>query len=390
MKIKRYIGNDTHEAIRKVKADLGKEAVILNTRKVRQKGFLKLFSKPLIEILAAVEEGTQHRESQMEKKANPIPLAVQNTLSKEKEEKINQLENKVSKMEGLLEKVYEQLQTMKPIDLTGQPASLEDSSKKVLDLFYNNMVKNEVDTDIAKEIMEEVKSKLGNVINMNDVAAHTYGKIQEILGKPETIQVRNDGKPTVVAFIGPTGVGKTTTIAKIAADFALNHKKSVGFITADTYRIAAVEQLKTYAEILGMPVSVVYSANEIIDAIEAYHDKDIVLIDTAGRSTKNRTQFDELKTLVKAANADEVFLVLSSTTSVKNVKDIIQNYCFLDQYKIIFTKLDETPVTGIILNVRKLTQKSLSYLTTGQSVPDDIEVANTDKLTKYLIGSIAK
>jgi len=209
-----------------------------------------------------------------------------------------------------------------------------------------------------------------------------------LLGKPETIKVNQDGKPLTAIFVGPTGVGKTTTLAKIAANYLLNHKKSVGMITADTYRIAAVEQLKTYGEILGIPVSVVYSPNDIRDAVSQHSDKDVILIDTAGRSHRNKTQFEELKALIAASGADEVYLVLSVTTSIRNCREILTSYDFLKDYKLIFTKTDEAPVQGVILNVKYITGKTLSYITTGQNVPDDIEVANIEKITKNLIGSI--
>jgi len=208
------------------------------------------------------------------------------------------------------------------------------------------------------------------------------------MGKPEMIGPPKEGKPSVIIFVGPTGVGKTTTLAKIAANYLLNHKKSVGLITADTYRIAAVEQLKTYAEILGIPVSVVYSASDMSDAVNQYSDKDIILIDTAGRSHRNKAQFEEMKAMVIASGADEVYLVLSSTTSIRSCREIISNYDFLKDYKLIFTKTDEAPVLGIILNIRFITGKKLSYITTGQNVPDDIEIVNVDKITKSLIGSI--
>lgn len=138
-----------------------------------------------------------------------------------------------------------------------------------------------------------------------------------------------------------------------------------------------------------MPVEVIYSINEINDAKDKYQDKDIILIDTAGRSYRNKSQFDELKMLVDASHADEVFLVLSTTTGVRNCRDILASYDFLKDYKLIFTKLDETPALGIILNARRLTNRNLSYVTIGQSVPDDIEVANIDKITKNLLGSIS-
>jgi len=193
----------------------------------------------------------------------------------------------------------------------------------------------------------------------------------------------------VAIFIGPTGVGKTTTLAKIAAEYSLNSNKNVALITADTYRIAAVDQLKTYAEIMGMPLSVIYSPGEVKDILEKYNDKDLVLIDTAGRSSKNKVQFDELDELLKMSGADEVYLLISATTSIRNSMEILKSYSFLKDYKLIFTKIDETSAMGTILNVSFITGKKLSYITNGQSVPDDIEVASIDSIVKNLLGSIA-
>jgi flagellar biosynthesis protein FlhF len=202
--------------------------------------------------------------------------------------------------------------------------------------------------------------------------------------------MKQDRRPTVAIFIGPTGVGKTTTLAKIAANYSLSQEAKVGMITADTYRIAAVQQLKTYAEILGIPVAVVYSPGEIRKAIEDFSDKDLILIDTAGRSHRSRPQFEEIRELVASSGADEVFLVLSSTGSMKSNREIIKNYGFLDEFKLIFTKADETPTLGTLLNARMMTGKCLSYVTIGQSVPDDIEVASIDKIASNLVGSIAE
>ena len=191
-------------------------------------------------------------------------------------------------------------------------------------------------------------------------------------------------------FIGPTGVGKTTTLAKIAANYLLNSKKKVGLITTDTYRIAAVEQLKTYAEILGLPLSIVYSPNEIVDAIAQYSDKDIVLIDTAGRSHNNKAQMEEISAWIEASRADEVYLLVSMTTSNRNLRELVKNYSFLKNYKILLTKFDESPVVGMIINIRLLTGMKLSYITTGQNVPDDIEVADIDKILRTLLGSLTQ
>lgn len=392
MKIRRYLGSNTQEAILKVKMDLGNEALILNTRKVRQKGLFKIFAKPMVEVLAAIDEDYAAKKEMLapkqEIKSKVVEKEpVEKSKPDEKEEKISELENKVSNMESLLQKVYEQFQ-FSSNKTTPVEQEKQQNLSGVLQLFYNNLIKNEVDDEIAKRIIDIVNEKKVENSSVNEIASLLQNIIAGMLGKPETIQMKDDGKPTIVIFLGPTGVGKTTTLAKIAANYALNHKKKIGLITADTYRIAAVEQLKTYAEILGMPVKVIYTANEIKDAINQYSDKDIILVDTAGRSHRNKAQFDELKSLVLATEADEVYLVLSTTTSLRNCQEILSNYDFLKDYKLIFTKVDETPITGIILNTRYLTNKKISYITTGQSVPDDIEVANIDKITKNLLGSI--
>jgi len=394
MKIRRYLGSNAQEAILKVKMDLGNDALILSTRKVRQKGIFKIFAKPMVEVLAAIDDSYAAKKElelsrQEERNQTSVKDVTEKKILDEKEEKIVNLENKVSDMENMLRKMYEQMLSGEEKTDGRKNDESQNSMTKVLQLFYNNLLKNEVEADIAKRIIDLVNKKTGGNSSVNDTASVLYNIIGEVLGKPETIKLRQDGKPTVIIFIGPTGVGKTTTLAKIAANYTLNFKKNVGLITADTYRIAAVEQLKTYAEILGIPINVIYSPNEIGDAINNLSDRDIILIDTAGRSFNNKAQFDELKTLAGASHADEVYLVLSATTSTRNSREILKHYSFIKDYKLIFTKMDEAPVAGIILNTKYLTGKSLSYITTGQNVPDDIEVANVDKLAKNLLGSIS-
>ncbi|MGI6669457.1 MAG: flagellar biosynthesis protein FlhF [Acetivibrionales bacterium] len=394
MKIRRYIASNTQEAILKVKMDLGNEALILNTKKVKKKGLLGLFSKPMIEVLAAVDEyAAAKSENDSLRRTDRTSAAMSSTAVKtyheEKDEKIADLENKVKNIEEILQKLCQQARIGggKPSEKTASP---DVRMRRVMaaDVLCNNLIKKEVDPDIAKRIVNATIERIGGNYGMNDIAAKLYTIISGLLGRPETIKPGADGKPTVIMFVGPTGVGKTTTLAKLAANYLLDQKKSIGLITADTYRIAAVEQLRTYAEILGIPITVVYTPEEIKEAINLHQDKDMILIDTAGRSHKNKEQFEELKTLVTAADADEIYLVLSAATSNSNCKEILKSYSFLQNYKLIFTKTDEAPMPGIILNARYLTGKSLSYITTGQSVPDDIEVADIDKITKNLIGSI--
>lgn len=394
MKIRRYIASNAQEAILKVKMDLGNEALILNTKRVKRKGLLGLLSKPMIEVLAAVDEYNPVRIEgdsirQADKKESTLSAPGGKIYPDEKEEKIVNLENKIKNMEEALQKLCRQAKIdIKPAE---RPAPPDTSQRRVMaaDAFCNNLIKKEVDPDIARRVVNATVERLGVNCGTSDIAAKLYGIIAGLLGKPETIKPGVDGNPAVIMFVGPTGVGKTTTLAKIAANYLLDQKKSIGLITADTYRIAAVEQLKTYAEILNIPITVVYTPAEIKEAIGLYADKDMILIDTAGRSHKNKAQFEELKALIMAADADEIYLVLSATTSSSNCREILKSYSFLTNYKLIFTKTDEAPAPGIILNARYLTGKNLSYITTGQSVPDDIEIANIDKITKNLMGSIS-
>jgi flagellar biosynthesis protein FlhF len=181
-------------------------------------------------------------------------------------------------------------------------------------------------------------------------------------------------------------VGKTTTIAKIASLFSLNYGKDVALITSDTYRIAAVEQLRTYANILGIPIKVVYSREEMMEAIDFFSDKELVLIDTAGRSYKNQEHQQELKELLEAVSDKEVFLALSVATKYKDMLKMVNIYKAMTEFRVIFTKLDETVSYGNIFNIRKATGVRLSYITFGQNVPDDISEINPHEIAKSLLG----
>ena len=192
-------------------------------------------------------------------------------------------------------------------------------------------------------------------------------------------------KRKIAALLGPTGVGKTTTLAKIAAQCVLEKGVSTAFITADTYRISAVEQLKTYADILGLPIAIVYTPDELKEAIQKFRQKQLILIDTAGRSQHNRRQMAELKEFLAVNQNIEKYLVLSATTKNEDAKDIIDKFSVCKPDKVIFTKTDETKSLGIILNILRRKEMRLSYLTNGQSVPDDIVPAEAGKLAELFL-----
>ncbi|NLN64281.1 MAG: flagellar biosynthesis protein FlhF [Clostridiaceae bacterium] len=424
MRIRRYTGKDAQEAMLKVKMDLGSEAIILSTRKVRKKGIAGLFSKPLTEVLAAIDEDYGNKKVVTEPVKKPrTGLTTYNRTGELQPEdnRVESLESRMKQMEIMLESIYNSVgkgQNKNPDTQKkeaenreayeasathaakenrtafskqkieqGQEAGKRINSKdsEALALFRRNLADNDIEPLIIDKMVDKITQFVQNPESYEEIALVAEKILVKVLGQPQGIQFREDQRPTVVLFIGPTGVGKTTTLAKIAADYSLNHPKKVGLITADTYRIAAVEQLKTYAEILNIPVSVIYSPQEVEEAILEHEDKDLILIDTAGRSHKNAVQFSELKMLVSAAKADEVYLVLNASMGRAACRDIIAQYSFLQKYKLLFTKLDEAVVPGMILNVRYATGRQLSYTTAGQSVPDDIEIANIEAIVKNMI-----
>jgi len=373
MKIRRYMANNMQEAIQKVKMDLGSDAVILNTRKVKRPGFLSFLRTPLVEVLASVEE-EENEVRNLKDVPNP---------------KVEELESKVKGLETMLDKIYQQMSDMQKnaSTVSTRTTEKEDTTSRIYKVFIDNMKLNDVEDSVIDEILRSLKEQgIDNNSNVNEVFAIFKKEVVKRLGQSEEIKVDNS-KPKVIMFLGPTGVGKTTTLAKIAANFMIKEGKKVGLITADTYRIAAVEQLKTYSEIMGTPITVIYSPKEMKDAIKKNSEADLILIDTPGKSHKNKKHFDEIKEIYKAAEPDEAYLLISATTKPKDCKDLINAYSFIDKYKLIFTKIDETSSLGVLLNVRELTGKPLSYVTTGQSVPDDIEVADVETISKKLLGN---
>ncbi len=191
----------------------------------------------------------------------------------------------------------------------------------------------------------------------------------------------------IVNFVGPTGVGKTTTIAKLAANAVLQEKKKVAFITTDTYRIAAIEQLKTYAELLQIPLEVVYEEENFKNAIANFSDYDLIFIDTAGRNYREKRYIEELKNMFGNAKGIFTYLVLSISMKEQDMKIIANNFLNMDFDQFIFTKADETNAYGVIYNMICHYQIGVSYITTGQDVPDDIIKATPENIANYLVGN---
>ena len=251
--------------------------------------------------------------------------------------------------------------------------------------YFDILISNEVNQKYAIEIMEKATELYtGRNLEFSQCFEQV---ILDYLGEDvQPIEV-TPGQRKIVLFVGPTGVGKTTTLAKLAAGFAIEDGKKVGLITSDTYRIAAVDQLRVYAEILGIPMSVIYSPKDISGALEEHKDRDIILIDTAGRSIKDESHEKEIKEIIEYGNIHDIYLVISANSSYQGCLDILNSYEFLGEYKLIFTKIDEITTYGSIINCKLISRRPLSYITTGQNVPVDIEIANIHKIKDLLMGS---
>ena len=386
MIIKKFQASTEQEAVLMAKEEMGSNAVVLNIKSTKQRGLKKLFKKDVVEITAALEE----KQTTSSIPSSRINVAVAEDTPEE-EKQPPAIEEKLDNLQSMLES------RMKEMDAENRDKpELKDKKEEknvnfsFLQLVYNQMLENEVDEKYANQIIGEIESSIKKESNLDSILSGIYQKIVLKLGIPHEISLK-EGEPALVFFVGPTGVGKTTTIAKIASDFKLEKKAKVAMITSDTYRIAAVEQLRTYANILDIPLQVVYTIEELNHAIELFKDYDLILVDTAGRSHKNKEQCREIQHLVNDCTLlqgmrREIFLVLSAATKYKDLLNIVDVYSQMGKYSIIFTKLDETSALGNILNIRLNTSADISYVTSGQTVPDDISILDAQKLAKHLLG----
>lgn len=381
MKVKRYIAKDVQEAMIKVKSELGRDAIILHTRKIKKPGLGGFLKKPLFEVVAAVD--SKNRDDNRFINSPKQNLVRQRAFSDNEVLNIHQngiqdvytINSEISSIKSLLKNVLNKID--------GEPKSEVPS---ILQKYEEIFEEKNVIKSVSDKILSIVSRQI-SISDKNDQSIKNAIKIilKDYLGNPFVVD-NNSTKQNVIFFVGPTGVGKTTTIAKLAAKQTIMNNKSVALITSDTYRIAAVDQLRTYSEILNVPITVIYEQNELKDAMEKYCDKDFIFIDTAGRNHKNEELLTELKSLISIVDSPTVFLLLSLTTSYKDMKAIIESYQFLDYYSLLFTKIDEASSLGNILNAKFLSSMPLSYVTTGQSVPDDIELIDIDKIVNSFVG----
>ena len=406
MIIKKYTGKTEAEATEAAKKELGSGLVIMNVREVKKKGLFAFLSPKQIEITAALEEENPQKPQYgsitrtMDALAENRNLSVRNSTEN--------IEKKLDSLQTLLESQLNSRQatgeeTGTPRETVSEEKEKKDSEAetpekkeeaqnpeqdKFIRLLYNKMLDNEMDEKYVNSILEDASKTKKADLPFDYLLANIYQKMVLKFGKSEGITPSADG-PRIVLFIGPTGVGKTTTIAKLAGKYCVEDKKKVALLTADTYRIAAAEQLRTYANILETPFRVIYTPEELQTAVKDYWDCDYIFIDTAGRSHQNADQLEKMKEMVGALKDPgnyHVFLVLSATTKYRDLQRIADCYGKIADYELIFTKLDETEAVGNLLNMKLYTGAPVAYVTCGQNVPDDMEVFNPQKTVKQILG----
>jgi flagellar biosynthesis protein FlhF len=390
MKIKKFTGISLKEATELMKTELGESAIILNTKNIVEEET----GNTLYEITAAIDEE---------------PIITNNNSNKAVIPELNTLEN--------LRRIAEKFQNIRDnnldnskaekgieiIDLKSDIDSVKDTLVEIADRlkydkipelpaklkqYYDILISNEIEDKFAREIVFNVYEN----ISLKDTNDDNYIRnllIKEISDKivlaPNLKISKNTSK--VIAFIGPTGVGKTTTLCKIAAICKFFNHYNIAIVSIDTYRLAAIDQLKTFTDIANISLDIAYDSTELKNMIEKHRDKDIIFIDTVGRSPNNQDHLSELKRLLESISADEVHLIISANTSLSSMKEIVKNFGILMPNRLIFSKVDEAINFGNIINLINFSHLPISYLTTGQVIPDDIEVADKNKLAGLVIKS---
>jgi flagellar biosynthesis protein FlhF len=406
MRVDRHIefeADNDAEAVRIARERLGREAVILSTRMVKRGGFLGMFRRRALLVSAGVLEpdpGEEQRENRDRVAAfqqmlearravstplyapayppmglvegplapplspspsrRPVAVAVRAEAAPERSA-ADGIGAEVAELRAMLASVLER------IDGPAEESGGDPEEERLL--------RNEVDPRIARALVEEYRRKPS--VPFRD---HLASKIPVSASDP----FRALGGRCVM-FVGPTGVGKTTSIAKLAAIHSLWEGKRVALITADTYRIAAVEQLRTYAKILGIPMEVVFQPEEIDGALRRHAEADLILLDTAGRSHRDQRRMDELKLLHERFRPDAVHLVIASNIKYRDMLDVIDRMGVVPLHSLLFTKVDETATFGPLLNAVLDFRLPVSFLTVGQGVPNDIEVARSDRIAGLVL-----
>jgi flagellar biosynthesis protein FlhF len=374
MRSKTYRAKTMKEALTRVRRDLGGDAVILAAREVRRRRLLGLGSRALVEVTAAdtmPPEVTVTTVPGADRAGSAAaPAAAPTALHARFGEQLSRLHTMVETLsrQGRIDHLLP--------DLPGELVPI-----------YSELIEADVPEVLTRRLVRYVSESLepDQFEHHESIRAALCEAVAQCIPVAPPIQAVV-GTRRVVALVGPTGVGKTTTVAKLAANFKLAHGVRVGLITVDTYRIAAVEQLKTYAEIIDLPLAVVNDPGEMSRALDELGPVDLVFIDTAGRSPRDEVKIRELAEFLLQARPDEVHLVLSAVAGQRSLRAAVERFAMVQVDRLILTKLDEADSLGGVLAVLGMSSRPVSYLTTGQAVPDDIEPADRMRLARLILG----
>ncbi|MGG1616894.1 flagellar biosynthesis protein FlhF [Paenibacillus sp. NRS-1782] len=457
MRVKRYVVDTMPEAMMQIRGDFGTDAVILSTKEMKIGGFMGMFGKKKIEVVAAVEEQQLQKPRRVqpsqqqsveafppmnapEQQEVPSSPVVPRQAAPEAYRRVTQMTN--SSKEGLADLLAGSEQAASSIERSSYEAGYNVETEK--EVFTNKLFKLPSEASLPDKIgaeenqallheLREMKAMMTR-ISRNSVMENTwpeplqkicermleqeverdllehwlervYERRSEHPSDPESFDWEHALRAEVAGFIrerldkgiskdtkivyvaGPTGVGKTTTIAKLAAEQLFKHQRKVGFITSDTYRISAVEQLRTYATILNVPLEVVQSPGDVHRAIQRLEHCDLILMDTAGRNYRNELLVSELQSLLSPIKESETYLVLSLTSKSKDMLNITGHFSKFGLGKVVFTKMDETGSCGGMFNLLHQFPMQLAYITNGQNVPDDLLHPDTEMVTNLLFGT---
>ena len=386
MNLKTFYGRTMAEALSEVKRQFGPHAVILNTRTVSGTGLLGLGEKPRTEITAAPPAAhlpDTKRQPMLEQRsrrtlcadgdAKQVPPPKEDGNTSDSQALLSEVGALRSIVMGLVEETRRDRAAKMPSELYE---------------YYCRLSKAEIADEIAQRLLQEVRDALDEeqLRNPKAVRIKLAKAVAAMLPMAGPIRVARTNAPTIIALVGPTGVGKTTTVAKLAANLCLREHRRVGLITIDTYRIAAVEQLKTYAQIIDVPLEVVMTPDQLKEAVARMSDRDVILIDTAGRSQRDVCKIKELRSFFDVVKLDEVHLVLASNCAESVLLETIKQFKSTGVNRVIFTKLDEALGFGVMLACLEQANAQLSYVTTGQAVPDDIEVGQRTAMVQLVLG----
>ncbi len=410
MELKKFYADNMQEALKKIKNDLGPDAVIISSKMVRaQKGLKGLFSKKMIEVVVSYDETeskkkpglTYSRPSFSDSMApfgdKPVfsenkPIFAGKPAGEAKEPKDFLAELQASRLNGgasaagLDEKIGEIKEMLSQFtDKIGYYNNVvEPSYTPDVNVLYKKLVESDMDRDLAHEVCLETQ-QISEKMNARPEEV-MRSILKDILGQPLYFQ-HTKYRQRVIMLVGPTGVGKTTTLVKMASFMAVRDRLNVGIINTDVYRVAAQEHLKAYSEILNTTLKTIYKPEEIKEAIKEMDKMDVILIDTAGKLSKDKAYQEEIKCLVEVGDIDEIYLTISASTSEKVLRSIIKDYEFLKDFRVIITKMDEVLNRGILFFISKVSRRPLSYITTGQNVPDDIMQVNPEEVIDTILGN---